>query len=173
MCRLIIIYFFVSLQLCLAQEKSKQWAQKADKLYRDSNYTEAEEFYRKANAENPDFNSQYNLANALYKQGRYNEAKLAYEIAASQKDAVDHKKAMAHFNLGNTQVNAKKYESAIDHYKESLKLQPSDPATKLNLAKAIQLKKIEKQQQQKQEDQNKDKNDPQKDQQQKDKNNPQ
>ena len=71
MCKLIIIYFLVSFQLCFAQDKSKQWAQKADKLYKDSNYTEAEEFYRKANAVNPDFNSQYNLANALYNQGRY------------------------------------------------------------------------------------------------------
>ncbi len=151
----IFLILMLSMGTLSAQKKPNQLSAKADQLYRDSNYTDAEEYYRKANAINPDFNSQYNIGNSLYQQGRFSEAKLAYERAASQKDAVDHKKAMAHYNLGNTQMNLQKYESAIDNYKESLRIQPNDQATKINLAKALQLQKIQQQQQQQQQgDQN-------------------
>lgn len=151
----IFLILMLSMGTLSAQKKPNQLSARADQLYRDSNYTDAEEYYRKANAINPDFNSQYNIGNSLYQQGRFSEAKLAYERAASQKDAVDHKKAMAHYNLGNTQMNLQKYESAIDNYKESLRIQPNDQATKINLAKALQLQKIQQQQQQQQQgDQN-------------------
>lgn len=151
----IFLILMLSLGTLSAQKKPNQLSARADQLYRDSNYTDAEEYYRKANAINPDFNSQYNIGNSLYQQGRFSEAKLAYERATSQKDAVDHKKAMAHYNLGNTQMNLQKYESAIDNYKESLRIQPNDQATKINLAKALQLQKIQQQQQQQQQgDQN-------------------
>lgn len=146
----IFLILMLSMGTLSAQKKPNQLSARADQLYRDSNYTDAEEYYRKANAINPDFNSQYNIGNSLYQQGRFSEAKLAYERAASQKDAVDHKKAMAHYNLGNTQMNLQKYESAIDNYKESLRIQPNDQATKINLAKALQLQKIQQQQQQQQ-----------------------
>ncbi|MEP7197871.1 MAG: tetratricopeptide repeat protein [Saprospiraceae bacterium] len=158
----VLILMLVSANGAIAQEKNKNWAMKADKFYRDSNYAEAEEFYRKASPTGLDFNSQYNIGNSLYQQGRFAEAKVAYEKASGSKDAIDNKKAMAFHNLGNSLMNSKDYEGAMKNYIEALKLQPSDQDTKQNLAKAIQLKKIEQKQQQKKDqekqDQNKDQN---------------
>ncbi|HMW38819.1 MAG: tetratricopeptide repeat protein [Saprospiraceae bacterium] len=156
-----LFIFFIPM-CCAAQKDATGLAAKADRQYKDSNYVEAEENYRKANALRQDFNSHYNLGNSLYQQGRYNEAKLAYERAANAGDAVEDKKALAYYNLGNTLLRSNNPQSAIDNYKKALKLNPSDLDAKRNLAKALQMNKMQQQNERQQNEGNQKENEQQK-----------
>jgi len=143
------------------------YAQKGDRMYRDSNYVGAEEAYRKANAENPSFNFQYNLANSLYQQGRIKEAQSAYEKSISNSSTTPQQLSSAYYNLGNTNFHNKAYNKSIEAYKESLKLNPKDAAAKINLAQAKRMKVQQQQQEQQQQQQQQNKQQEQKQQDQK------
>ena len=123
-------------------------SRKADKLYRDSNFLEAEEQYRKVNGIRPYFDQQFNIGNSLYQQGRLDEAKSAYEKSLGQEGSNEVKKSHALYNLGNTYFAKKEFDKSVEAYKQSLKLNPQDKETKINLAQALQQQRIQQQQQQ-------------------------
>jgi len=128
-------------------------SRKADKLYRDSNFLEAEEQYRKVNGIRPYFDQQFNIGNSLYQQGRLDEAKSAYEKSLGQEGSNEVKKSHALYNLGNTYFAKKEFDKSVEAYKQSLKLNPQDKETKINLAQALQQQRIQQQQQQQQKQQ--------------------
>ena len=149
-------------------------AQSSDKLIKEGNkqytqkkYMEAEVDYRKSleKKDNP-FIGNYNLGNAYYQQGKYEEAKQQYEIAGGIKSTSKENLESNYHNLGNALLKNKKYEESIQAYKEALKLNPSDNDTRYNLAYAKSMLQQQQQQQQKN-DKNKDKDQQNKDQQQK------
>ncbi|MBQ6666825.1 MAG: VWA domain-containing protein [Bacteroidales bacterium] len=106
--------------------------------------------YMKADASSPYYKSSYNLGNALYKQGGYEEAAKNYEKAASSDDADARTRAKAYHNLGNSLVGQKKYGEAMDAYKKALKLDPKDMDTKYNYEYARRKMLMQQQQQQQQ-----------------------
>ncbi len=140
-----------------------------DASYKSENFTTAEEHYRKALEK--DGNSEkgkYNLGNAIYQQQRYDEAVKHYsEAALLAKD--DELKAKAYHNLGNAHIyNAQNKQqdpeaqddamedlkSAVEAYKNALRLNPKDMDTKNNLGLTQQvLKQIQQQQEQQQQQQ--------------------
>ena len=64
-------------------------------------------------------------------------------------------KSNAYYNLGNAFFKKQEMEKSIESYKNSLRLNPSDPSTKKNLALAQRIvKQQQQQQQQQQQDQN-------------------
>lgn len=136
-----------------------------DKLKTASHlYQKAEVNFRKALGSNPNYTqAQYNLANTLYRQEKYEEATEIYKsLAENQK--IDKKiRAKSYHNMGNSFLKKEKYKESIDAYKKSLKVDPNDKETKYNLEYA--KKKLQKQQQQQQQ-QNKDQQQQNKDQQQ-------
>jgi tetratricopeptide (TPR) repeat protein len=150
-----MIFHFLFLISWASGQALNPYAQKGDRMYRDSNYVGAEEAYRKANAENPSFNFQYNLANSLYQQGRIKEAQSAYEKSISNSSTTPQQLSSAYYNLGNTNFHNKAYDKSIEAYKESLKLNPKDAAAKINLAQAKRMKVQQQQQEQQQQQQNK------------------
>ena len=149
--KILILFLWFSSGFLLAQNP-EMWSRKADKLYRDSNFLEAEEMYRKVNGIKPYFDQQFNIGNSLYQQGRLDEAKSAYEKSLGQEGADDQKKSNAFYNLGNTHFAKKEYDKSVEAYKQSLKLNPRDKETKINLAQALQQQRIQQQQQQQQKD---------------------
>lgn len=155
MFRILMIFHFLFLISWASGQALNPYAQKGDRMYRDSNYVGAEEAYRKANAENPSFNFQYNLANSLYQQGRIKEAQSAYEKSISNSSTTPQQLSSAYYNLGNTNFHNKAYDKSIEAYKESLKLNPKDAAAKINLAQAKRMKVQQQQQEQQQQQQNK------------------
>lgn len=155
MFRILLIFHFLFLISWASGQALNPYAQKGDRMYRDSNYVGAEEAYRKANAENPSFNFQYNLANSLYQQGRIKEAQSAYEKSISNSPTTPQQLSSAYYNLGNTNFHNKAYDKSIEAYKESLKLNPKDAAAKINLAQAKRMKVQQQQQEQQQQQQNK------------------
>jgi Ca-activated chloride channel family protein len=147
------LFLFIGV-LALAQDYNTL-VKAGNKLYEEGKYDEAELAYREALVENESGAvAQYNLGNALYRQGRAEEAKEAFSKAIDLTDS-DQLKAKAHHNMGNVSLDSKKYEEAVKQYKESLKLNPTDDETRVNLTKA--LRSIRKQdQQQKQQQQKQD-----------------
>lgn len=127
-------------------------------------FSNAETEYRKALNKKPD-NVQwnFNLANAIYKQQRFDEAAGKFTDLAEKMETQE-EKARALHNLGNSQLMNQKIDESIESYKKALRKNPNDLDTKYNLAYAQLLKKQQEQQQQNQ-DQNQDKQDQNQDQQ--------
>lgn len=108
-------------------------------------YDQAEVAFRQALRLNEDgFEAHFNLGNTLYRQGRFDEAKIAFQEARN--NAPDRSsEAKANHNLGNTEVELQKYQEAIEAYKKSLLRNPSDEETRSNLAYA--MRRLQEQQQ--------------------------
>ncbi|HEX3073334.1 MAG TPA: tetratricopeptide repeat protein [Ignavibacteriales bacterium] len=127
--------------------------------YNEKKYADSEVSFKKS-LEKPgelNFHSNYNLGDALYKQGRYDEA--AQYFQNSLQYAKDDKElsAKAFYNIGNSLAKKEKYKEAVEAYKNSLKLNPKDTEAKYNLSYALEKLK-QQQNQQNKNDQNKDKN---------------
>lgn len=143
-------------------QQAHKFLLKGDQLYDQEKYRAAEEQYLSAEKTNPgNPAAAYNLGNALYQQGKWEEAAKQFESASTGFRSPD-KKADALHNLGNTRLQQQQYEAAVNAYKQSLRYMPDNPDTRQNLQLA--LKKLKKQQQ---EQQNRQEQDPQQEQQQK------
>jgi tetratricopeptide (TPR) repeat protein len=136
-------------------------------------FSNAETEYRKALNKKPnDLKWNYNLADAMYKQKKFEEAASKFNELGEKLESPE-EKARAYHNLGNSELMQQKLDESIESYKKALRENPSDLETKYNLAYAQMLKKQQEQQQQQQQqnkDQNKDQNQDKQDQQNQDKN---
>lgn len=124
-------------------------------------FSNAETEYRKALNKKPaDTKWNFNLADALYKQMRFEEAAGKFNELADKMETPE-EKARALHNMGNSQLMQQKLDESIEAYKDALRNNPNDLDTKYNLAYAQMLKKQQEQQQQQNQqnqDQNKDQN---------------
>jgi Ca-activated chloride channel homolog len=134
---------------------------KGDRQFGRENYKEAEKQYRIAadlDYSNP--KALYNLGNALYQQGKWEDAAERFDLAAKN---YKEPKGRAHalHNLGNAMLKQRKFQDAVDAYENSLRFNPGDAETKMNLQMArkmlqkeqAQQKQQQQQQQQQQQDQ--------------------
>lgn len=118
---------------------------RANKLYKEGKYTEAEKLYRSGQKEH-----QYNkaatfaLGNTLYRQKKYHDAEEAYKQVASDSTLSTKQRSEAYHNLGNIAMKQRQYEQAIDAYKQALINNPTDDDTRYNLVLA--QKQLQKQQ---------------------------
>jgi len=154
-----IVIGFISLAFLLspvsvyAQKPERALVREGNSQYNKKKYDQAELSYRKALKENKDTpEAAFNLGDALYKQGKYEEAATQFQQITTEKGNTK-LKAKAYHNLGNSYLKTKKLEESIGAYKNALKMAPDDQETKYNLAYAKAL--LAQQEQQK----NKDKND--------------
>jgi Ca-activated chloride channel homolog len=159
---LIILFFLMSFN-SFAQNK-KSFLRDGNELYADSSYNEAEMQYRKSLEKDQDyFNASFNLADAVYKQERYEESSALFD-ALKDNAPTETDLAKVYHNLGNSLVKEQKLEEAIEAYKSSLRINPKDKDTRHNLAITHKQK-----QQQEKEQENKDKNKDEKEEQEQDK----
>jgi Ca-activated chloride channel family protein len=87
----------------------------------------------------------FNLADALYKNGKYDEAEPLFRaLGADPKSPVA---AESRFNLGNTLFQKKDYPGAVQAYVDSLRARPNDEDTRRNLEMALRAIEQQKQQQ--------------------------
>lgn len=155
---LFILSFLMSFN-SFAQNK-KSLLRDGNELYTDRSYNEAEMQYRKSLEKDQDyFNASFNLADAVYKQERYEESSALFD-ALKDNAPTETDLAKVYYNLGNSLVKEKKLEEAIEAYKSALRINPKDKDTRHNLA--ITHK-------QKQQQENKDENKENKDEQEQDK----
>jgi Ca-activated chloride channel homolog len=124
---------------------------KGNEYYRVEQYDLAEKQYRAALAQNnTNTTAQYNLANALAKQKKYDEAR---KVLAGLQKVTDDKniKEAASYNEGVVYTKQKELDASIESYKAALRINPDDKEARENLQKALLERK--KQQQQKQKEQ--------------------
>jgi len=120
--------------------------------YREGRHPEALEAFEGAlQARDDDAWARFNLADALYKNGKFDEAQVLYESLGD--DAM--LAAPARYNLGNTLFQKQDYPGAIKAYRDTLRVDPNDEETRRNLELALRkLQEQQQQQEQKQKDEN-------------------
>jgi tetratricopeptide (TPR) repeat protein len=129
-------------------------------LYKEKKYSDSEVKFKKSLEKNPElFQGHFNLGDAYYKQGRYDEAIQSYKNSFGLTDDKE-KKSKAFHNIGNSLLKQQKFQEGIEAYKNSLKSNPNDLETKYNLSYALNMMKQNqnKQNQQNKNDKNKDQN---------------
>lgn len=170
-----ILFLLALVCVCIACDREKNELRKGNKAFDKSEFKQAEEAYRASLAADTNYTkAEYNLANALYKQGKDDKLHMAagyYETFLKSQSSEDSlNRANGTYNLGNavfglsqsdTVKNTDKsrlyLKKAAECYKESLRLNPSDSNAKYNLAltqyllkKNEEQKKNNKQQQEQQ-----------------------
>lgn len=120
--------------------------EKAKEAYKKKNYDATIAHLNSLKDSIKDPALEYDIANAYYKKGKYQEALKHYEKAKG----VDEADRL--YNTGNAYANSGDIESAIDAYEQSLKIRDDEDARK-NLEILKQKKKEQDQQNQDQKDQ--------------------
>ena len=166
--RLAALSWLLIIGLGLYAQEERGLAREGNKYFDKQKYADAEASFKKALEKKSNFpEAMFNLGDALYKQGRYDEAAKQFELAAKLL-ADTGLKARCFHNMGNCSMEKKEYEDAVKAYKQALKFNPKDQDTKYNLAYANaklkdkqqnkqDQKKDNKQDQNKKDEQNKDK----------------
>lgn len=139
----LIINALLFLPVAVWAQKERADIRQGNRAYYQGKYPEAEVGYKRAIEKNiGSYEANFNLAGALYKQGRYDDAAATYGKLAQ--DGTDlQRQAATWYNLGNTYVKQRKLDEAIEAYKNALRLTPDDKEAKFNLAYAKKLKQEE------------------------------
>lgn len=124
----------------LAQKPDNDMA-KGNGEFVKKKYREAEADFRISKSKSPaKASADYNLGNALYRQGEHTEAWIAYSRAIENAQTKQ-QKHMAYHNVGNLFMKAKDYERAVEAYKNALRNNPRDEQTRYNYALAKEMLK--------------------------------
>ncbi|MBR6054181.1 MAG: tetratricopeptide repeat protein, partial [Bacteroidales bacterium] len=137
-----------------------------NRLFKAGKFEAADISYRKAQLkDSTSFAAGYNLANALYREGNYDEAgKQLSKLSSKAKGRPD--EASFWFNAGDVAIQKKDWKTAVDAFHASLLLNPSDIDAKENYLYAKKMLENQQQEEQNQQDQDQDQNQDQQQQQQ-------
>lgn len=150
---IISIFLLGTIGQALAQQERK-YIREGNDLFDKQDFEKAEVEYRKAADKKADsFEAAFNMADALYKQKKYDEA-LKQFSALAEKEKDKKRLGEIYHNIGNTLLSMEKTDESIEAYKESLRNNPNSEQTKYNLEFARHQKQ---QQQQQNQDKNQDK----------------
>ena len=152
----------VLFSLSVSAQKANNMIRRGNSAYNDKKYKDAEIDYKSSVEKDPQsFAGNYNLGNAYYKQKNYDEAGKQF-LQSSGMSKNPEELSKSYYNLGNTLMNAEKYQESLEAYKMALRLNPNDDDARYNLAYALsklrqqQNKDQKKDQQQQQQQQNQD-----------------
>ena len=145
---LLLHILFVALSGQAQQVNS--YISKGNQYYQQTQFDLAEAEYRKAlQADAESTTAQYNLANALQKQKKYDEAVQVLE-KLYRSAANPNLRSAAAYNQGVAHTKQKNLEASIESYKNALRLNPDDQEARENLQKALSELKKKQDEQQKQ-----------------------
>ena len=157
------ILLITMVAITLASAQNERWdIRKGNRAYGKGEFQSAELNYRRGlERDSLSVKARYNLANALYRN--QNPAAAEQEGAKLTSDSLmvkigaDERSKIFH-NLGNYALSQRKWSEAVEAYKNSLRVNPSDMETKSNLAYAQKMLKRDqdKQNQDQKQDQNQD-----------------
>ena len=144
----LLIIYTVFVSTVLSAQSADAYIRKGNEYYKQAEFDLAETQYRQALDKEPKNNTaQYNLANALYREKKYDEAHVVLNklITRSSNDV----KETAYYNAGAMYSKTKDLMLSIDAYKNALRLNPNDTQARENLQKALaELKKQQNKQNQ-------------------------
>ncbi|HNR49272.1 MAG TPA: tetratricopeptide repeat protein [Bacteroidia bacterium] len=152
---LILLSFMLLIPFMGMAQNEKSLVRKGNRDYKKGDFSEAELQYRKSiEKNNKTQEGKFNLGDALYKQGKYDEAAGTFQNLSNEKPDKD-LKAKSFYNQGNALLKAEKYQESANAYKESLKINPNDEDARYNYVYALSKLRQQQQQQQQQQDKNK------------------
>jgi Ca-activated chloride channel family protein len=146
--------------LGFSQDKDKALIQANDLIFEanelvNEDFVNAEIEYRKAISKKPsNAKGSYNLGNAYYKSGLFDEA-LSRHIEAAETATTKKEKHRAFHNIGNAFMKQNLCKEAVEAFKNALRNYPADEETRYNFAIA---KECSEQQGQGDEDKSEDEN---------------
>jgi Ca-activated chloride channel homolog len=108
-------------------------------------------FERAAKARPDDPAVRFNVADGLYKNGKYDEAAALFRSLGA--DAASPAAGPARFNLGNSLYQKQDYRGAVQAYRDALRVAPKDEGTRRNLELALRALKEQEEQQKKEQEQ--------------------
>jgi Ca-activated chloride channel family protein len=121
--------------------------------FEQGNHPSALQSFEGAVASRPgDPAAKFNLADGLYKNGKFAEAETLYRALAG--DARSPLAGAARFNLGNALYQKQDYPGAVGAYKDALRLRPGDEDTIHNLELAVREEQKQQEQQKRDQKQN-------------------
>ncbi|MCM4154890.1 tetratricopeptide repeat protein [Gramella sp. AN32] len=136
-------------------KESNSYIYEAQEALSENDFVTAEAEYRKAVAKDPSNTSaKYNMGNLYYGKEKSETAESRLKEAAEVAASKDEKHRIFH-NLGNSYMQQKKYQEAVDAFKNALRNNPTDEETRYNLALAKKMLEKEQQNQDDQQDENK------------------
>lgn len=146
--RLLVLSFFI-VAFTRAQDVTS-YLIKGNQYYEQQQYDLAEAQYRKAlEYDERNVTAQYNLANSLHKQKKFNEAaEVLDQLTRRAKE--NSLRSSAHYNRGVAFTKLKMLEESIESYKAALRINPDDKEARENLQKALRELKQKQQQEQQQ-----------------------
>ena len=151
------LLLFFTLPTFAQQKQVQQQVRKGNEAYRKQDYDKAAKDYETVLKTNAGNNAAtFNLGNSRFRTGKYDEAAKQYDALSNN---TNDKKLQARglYNKGLANIKQQKLPEAIDNFKQSLRLNPDDEATRENLQKALNQKKQQDQQQQQKNKDNKNK----------------
>ena len=107
----------------MAQQERK-FIREGNDFFHKQDFEKAEVEYRKAiDKKSESFEATFNMADALYKQKKYEEALKKFSELAENETNKERLGQIYH-NIGNTLLSLEKTEESIEAYKESLRNRP-------------------------------------------------
>lgn len=136
----------------LALKKANGYVYEGNSSINNDDFVSGEMAYRQAISKQPNTVAGiYNLGNAYYAKGNYEEALFRHEQAAKATTSKS-EKHKAYHNIGNILMQNKKCKEAVEAFKNALRNDPTDNETRYNLG----IAKICAEEQKDQQDENKD-----------------
>lgn len=109
----------------------------ARKSYQNKEYGKALKYYESAQRKAPDnVDLSDEMGQSAYKAREFERAEKIYQQSGGSKRNKARSGDNFH-NLGNSQMRQENYESAVESYKKSLRMNPNDDRTRYNLSEAI------------------------------------
>ncbi len=132
----VMTLLFTLLSICLNAQTDRREVRAGNRQFRKENWKKAEIEYRKAQEKDTaSFAANYNLANALYREGSFDEAGKSLDRLKEQAPASVNG-ADCYYNQGNVAVQKKDWGAAVEAYRQSLLRNPDDLEAKENYAYA-------------------------------------
>ncbi len=155
-----VIAVFLIISFSAEAQTDRKEVRAGNKHFKKGNYTEAEIEYKRAlAADTSSAFAKYNLGNALYKNESFSESELYLKGLGDTLRSISSEKASDFYhNAGNLALKNKKYQEAVEAFKESLRLMPDNYETKSNLAYAQKMLRNQQQQQNQQQQNQQDQN---------------
>lgn len=150
----IFIIFTIGFSFSSIAQSERKITRKGNAQYETGNFVDAEINYKKAIEKNASLlEAEFNLGDALVKQERFDEALESFnKVSSSTEDPV--LKANALHNKGNVHLSQQDLESALESYKDALRINPKDNETRYNYAYVKKLLDQQQDQEEKEQEQN-------------------
>jgi Ca-activated chloride channel family protein len=148
--------------------RPRRFTEQGREQYAGGNHPQALAAFEQAARTRPqDPRGRFNVADGLYKNGKFEEAATLFRSLGE--DAASPLAGPSRFNLGNALFQKQDYRGAVQAYRDALRLAPGDLDARRNLELALRALKEQEEQKKKQEQSEKDQKDQKKDERQQDK----